>query len=336
MVKVLLRFLCFILIFSCLSCPVFAKENEICDNINSLFEYLDKNTNKTEANNMADWYYLCCARVGKDENYNEYAKKIKQSEFNTPTDYQRVVLCLSAIDEKSDVNNLLEKGIYNNEDIEKQGINALSYGLIALDCKRYKVPKSAKYSRPKLIDLVLSYQNKDGGFSLNGGVSEVDSTAFALQALAPYKSAKKQKEIALNYLSKNQAADAGFGSAESVSQVIIALCELKIDCEQDKRFIKNHNTLISNLNKYKNKNGGFKHIIDQKKSDNLASTQALCALIAHYRFKNNYNLFYDFSNGRENIIKNETNYFYLVIIACFAAVICAILIKRRVKNEHYQ
>ncbi len=340
MVKKLLRLICFVLIFSFVFYPVSAKQkqfsnDEIIKVIKDLFEYQSKHTDKSTANNMADWYYLCSARCGNKENYSKYATLLSKSKFGNATDYHRVALCLSSMGENLENfngQNLIAKGIYNNQDIAEQGINSVSYGLLALDSKKYSVPKNAKYNRKKLVKQILSYQNADGGFSLNGANSEIDATAFALQALAPYKSAENNKEKAFAYLSKSQNADGGFGSAESISQVIIALCACKIDFQNDKRFIKNENTLISNLMKYKNSNSGFKHILNQKKSDNLASSQALCALIAFYRYKNNYNSFYDFLDGIKIIFKNEKrnqkiNFVYYFLTICFIIVIMFILKK---------
>ena len=340
MVKNLFRVICVILLFSFVYFPVSANANnsEIANSIDSLFKYLDKNVDKTKANNMADWYYLCSARTGKEKDYSTYAKKLEKTNYINATDYQRVALCLSSMGkdpQKFNNTNLLKSGIFNSNDIKNQGVNAIAYGLLAIDCKNYKTPKEAKYNLEKLIKLLLTFQNSDGGFSLNGGASEIDSTAFALQALAPYKSAQKQKEKALKYLLKMQNNKGGFDSSESVSQVIIALCECRINL--NKEFVKNGNTLISNLMSFKNKDGGFKHILEQNKSDNLASTQALCALISYYRYKNSQKAFYDFSDGVKKIIKDEQqfqnrSYIYIIVFACGVASIVIILKKGVVKK----
>ena len=80
-------------------------------------------------------------------------------------------------------------------------------------------------------------------------------------------------------------------SSESISQVIVALSSLDIDCKKDKRFIKNSNDLISNLYKYKTKSG-FKHIIDGE-TDPMATDQSLYALISYYRLISGKNKLYD-------------------------------------------
>lgn len=45
----------------------------------------------------------------------------------------------------------------------------------------------ARYSRQDMLDAIVSAQLPDGGFSLGGGAMDVDITAMALQALAPYQ-----------------------------------------------------------------------------------------------------------------------------------------------------
>ena len=90
--------------------------------------------------------------------------------------------------------------------------------------------------------------------------SDVDLTAMAVQALAPYYNSEETYEItrykkqetktvrqavdaALTCLSESQRDDGGFVSwnmnnSESCCQVIVALCSLGIDPCGDSRFIK--------------------------------------------------------------------------------------------------
>ena len=60
---------------------------------------------------------------------------------------------------------------------------------------------------------ILSYQCSDGGWALMGDESDVDMTAMALTALAPYKDdveVKAAVDAALAYLSDAQQDDGGF------------------------------------------------------------------------------------------------------------------------------
>ncbi len=77
----------------------------------------------------------------------------------------------------------------------RQGINGWIFGLISLDASCAEVPAGASYSREVFITEILSRQLTDGvGGNLYGGwalsgygeSSDIDITAMALQALAPY------------------------------------------------------------------------------------------------------------------------------------------------------
>ena len=50
----------------------------------------------------------------------------------------------------------------------------------------YKTPGGAEFDRERILDEIVSSQNTDGGFSLSKGESDIDITAMALQAIAPY------------------------------------------------------------------------------------------------------------------------------------------------------
>ncbi len=194
--------------------------------------------------------------------------------------------------------------IYNFPNIEAQGINGPVFALIALDSGKYNIPATAKWTREGLLEIILSKQLPDGGFSLNSaGSSDTDITAMTLQALAPYyKAGETDVQIAVDKalacLSGLQEADGGYKSwgttnSESVCQTMIALCSLGIDPDLDPRFIKNGHTLLSNLLQYRADDGGFKHVLDGA-SNNMASEQALIALAAYTRFQDKKSALYDY------------------------------------------
>jgi hypothetical protein len=63
----------------------------------------------------------------------------------------------------------------------------------------------------------------------------------------------------------------------------VALCELGISLE-DPRFVKNGNTLVDALMRFRKEDGSFSHLLNES-SDLLATEQALCALIALVRME---------------------------------------------------
>lgn len=194
--------------------------------------------------------------------------------------------------------------IANYPDVEVQGINGPIFALLALKSSDYNLPSTAQWTPEKLLIIILNKQLPAGGFSLDGtGDSDSDITAMALQALAPYYSdshpevqAVVNKAVAC--LAALQDPEGGFksggtDSSESVSQTIIALSSLGIDIDTNSMFIKNNNTLLSALFRFRSADGGFKHLLTGN-SDNTASQQALLALASYVRLKDGKNSLYNF------------------------------------------
>ncbi|MCB8817453.1 cell wall-binding repeat-containing protein [Desulfosporosinus shakirovi] len=211
--------------------------------------------------------------------------------------------------------------IYNYPNIEAQGINGPIFALITLDSGGYELPETAKWTRGKLLDIILNKQLADGGYSLDGiGNGDVDITAMVIQALSPYYKAGMPEatdvvDKAVAYLAQVQESDGGFKSwgeknSESVCQTIIALCSMGIDIDTDTRFIKNSNSLLNDLLKFKADDGGFKHTLEGS-TNSIASEQALIALAAYVRFLDKKSSLYNYhpekvipyptlSSGEEN------------------------------------
>ncbi|MFZ3130287.1 MAG: prenyltransferase/squalene oxidase repeat-containing protein, partial [Desulfosporosinus sp.] len=222
------------------------------------------------------------------------------------TDLARISLAVGAA--KGDPRNFGGKDliaeIANYPGIEAQGINGPIFALLALNSGDYDLPATAQWTPEKLLKIIMNKQLPDGGFSLDGtGDSDPDVTAMALQALAPFNT-DSQPEVqavvnkAVVCLAALQDAAGGFKagdteSSESVSQTIIALSALGMDIDTSPLFIKNNNTLLGALLRFRDADGGFKHLLTGK-SDNTASEQALLALAAYVRLKDGKNSLYDF------------------------------------------
>jgi hypothetical protein len=202
--------------------------------------------------------------------------------------------------------DLIEK-IYNNERMTMQGTNGLIFALITLDSGNYQVPSTAKWSREKILAEILASQNIDGGFSLvKGDASDVDITAMAISSLVNYNTKTEVKtaiDKAATWLSSVQQASGGFiadGSenSESASQVIIALASAGID-PQGELFTKANGNVVTNLLSYQTKDGGFANLKNEK-SNQIASEQALMALIALERYSKNLTSIYQFADQKDN------------------------------------
>lgn len=306
---------------------VLQKETTLSDKLNLALEkvnqYIYSNTSFEKAygsGDARDWNVLVLARGGREipEIYGKsigeyvfpYNKEQLESQISRVTEYERMTIGLTAAgyDASNVVGHNLVEHIYNHAKLEGQGINALIYGLIALDTKPYDVPEDANYTREKITQLLVSSQLTDGSFSYSPkGSGDVDLTAMAIQALAPYKSqANVANSInkALSWLSECQLPSGGYESwgadcSESVAQVICALTSVGKDPAKEAAFIKAEGNLLTRLlTFYDETTGGFKHTEESKPS--ITSTQqAGYALVSYKRFLENKSSLYNMSDIKD-------------------------------------
>ncbi len=205
------------------------------------------------------------------------------------TDIAHDILALSACgyDAVKFENTDLTAALCNSDKMLGQGANGPIYALMALDSKDYITPENMKWNRETLCDAILSFQKEDSGFSLNDSMdADVDVTAYALIALAPYTEKQKVSEAVnngLQWLSANQNEDATFSSmgivnSESTASVVIALISLGIPITSE-LFTKDGVSAYDALLTFQNADGGFAHL-QQEDSDLLATEQAVMAMSA--------------------------------------------------------
>ena len=212
-----------------------------------------------------------------------------------------------------------------------QGINGWIWGLIAMDTGMYDVPEDAKYTRETFIKEILKMQLTDGvngnaygGWVLGGygSSSDVDISAMAIQALAPYynddtvytyvnensgetlsKTVRACVDEALDRLGMMQNSNGGFSSwntdnVESISQVVVALCSLGISPAQDQRFITSSGkTLLDGMLRFRVSDGGFCHVMNGG-WNSMATDQATYALVSYWRLENGMRALYDMRGER--------------------------------------
>ena len=202
----------------------------------------------------------------------------------------------------------LTAGLTDMAYLRAQGTNGPIWALIALDCHGYDIPQCAdgeeQVTREGLVAEILSYQCSDGGWALMGDESDVDMTAMALTALAPYKDdveVKAAVDAALAYLSDAQQDDGGFmgwgtANSESCAQVIVALTALGIDPAADSRFVKNGASPLDGLCAFACEGGGFCHSNEQAEPDGMATEQGFYARAAYDRFRQGMTSLFDMTD----------------------------------------
>ncbi|WP_313637038.1 S-layer homology domain-containing protein, partial [Paenibacillus sp.] len=300
----------------------------------SLAYILNTVKNPSFGTGSGEWSILSLAQANYevpngyyDLYYNNVAKKVKELmkdgklDATKSTEHSRAILGLTSIGK--DITNVagydLMNALADYQYVLKQGNNGPIFALIALDSHNYDIPvlfpnpdKDGviyQSTRENLVQYILDKEVKKGtddagGWALGVTKADVDMTAMAMQALAPYyatnTSVKAAVDRAIKWLSSTQNDQGGYTSwgstsSESISQVIVALTGVGVDPHIDPRFVKKGNSLIDALLTFAGPDGGFKHILTGK-VDGIATDQGTYALIAYDRLINHKNRLFDMSN----------------------------------------
>ncbi|MBE7044265.1 MAG: hypothetical protein E7397_01950 [Ruminococcaceae bacterium] len=271
-------------------------------------QYLLETVNNPQISTVGgEWTVLGLARSGVEipqAYFQQYYENVQNAVIASGgvlhkrkyTEYARVALALSAIgknpQEVAGFCMLAPLGDYKKT--VWQGVNGSVWALLSLDCKGYEIPMNTSAEVQATRDLylahILEHQTADGGWTLSGEAADPDMTAMTLQALSAYQNRAEVAEAiqkALTYLSRVQKEDGGFTTvntetAESCAQAIVALCSLGISPE-DKRFVKNGNTVVDALMQYRT-GQAFRHTKNDIKPDLMATEQGFYALVAYQRF----------------------------------------------------
>lgn len=234
-----------------------------------------------------------------------------ESHNPTVTDNERIILALTAIGKdpanvggKNLLTALQNKDIMQVTDTSKTDINGLVFGLLALN--------SGNYTQDSywLVQAILTQQNADGSWRASAGTKpdgDVDMTAMALQALAPYYNEGGDTTVnaavdkALQWLSAKYKGT-GYTSAESCAQVVVALSALQLNANSDSSFVKTvdgapTSVLGDLLRYYLGEGQGFKHAASGKTADQKATEQALYAMAAYERYCRRTNALYDMTDA---------------------------------------
>lgn len=234
-----------------------------------------------------------------------------ESHNPTVTDNERIILALTAIGkdptnvgDKNLLTALQNKDIMQVTNTSDTDINGLVFGLLALN--------SGNYTQDSywLVQAILTQQNEDGSWSSSADTKpdgDVDMTAMALQALAPYYNEGDDTTVnaavdkALQWLSAKYKGK-GYTSAESCAQVVVALSALQLNANSDSSFVKTvdgapTSVLGDLLRYYLGEGQGFKHAASGKTADQKATEQALYAMAAYERYCRRTKALYDMTDA---------------------------------------
>ena len=281
-----------------------------------------------------EWSILALARAGydvPDGYYDGYIARIiasleaaeaagrpaGQLDASKATENERLILGLAAIGiNPANVGGYNVLAPLSNYDwVIGQGTNSTIFALLAFDANNYEIPEveapKTQNSRQKLIDRLIDREVKKGtadagGWTLFGTTVDIDMTAMAIQALAPYYSKDGYGDVtaavdrALAVLSSIQREDGGFTyggkhNSQSNAQVIVALTALGIDPQVDGRFVKADGNPVSALLTFYVDGGGFMNTPGTNVNA-MGTDQCTYALVAYDRFLKNKTALYDMSD----------------------------------------
>ena len=188
-----------------------------------------------------EWEIYDFAKAGRTidskllDNYRASLKQHKAewgSATSTLTETERVALALSAIGEDItdfDGVNLVEL-ICGRTDMDRA--NEKIFALMALSASGVDAPAGAAWTRDALVGAVCELLGSDDAVE-GTRLGDVDLTAMAIQAVAPYAGDSEVDaaiDNGLAYLKgKMNAGTCDFGSAEANAQVVLALLSLDRD-----------------------------------------------------------------------------------------------------------
>lgn len=288
------------------------------DALASTLALLNQYNNASVGSTYGEWLILALARggiiSGTDtsgaavtylENAYSVLRDMRDTKMSQPTDYARVTLAMSALGVEAPQSVLDVVRDYDR--VAAQGINAVTYALLALDSKPYK-DAGDDALRDKYVALLLDNACESGGWVYGGdktSTADVDMTAMVLQALAPYylngdanvKSAVDKGLSALKAMQKSTGGFASYGTynAESTAQVIVALTALGID-PTSAEWKQTGDPIEALLHFYDASASMFRHTTNGK-ADQMATEQSAYALVAYSRFAAKQNRLYDMSDA---------------------------------------
>jgi len=209
------------------------------------------------------------------------------------TDFQRVTLALGSLGlDAANFNGRDLTAMYNTfvPTIQRHALNMTinvdTFALIALDTKPHTGDRDA------FIQLLLEDQSPRGTWSL--GTFDLDVTAMAAQALAPYyhsnPAAQAAVDRALDWLRLQN-----FPDPESTAQMIVLLTALGADFADEAAYYVNWL-----LRWFDPASGGFRRPTPTSPVNHMATEQAAYALVAYWRFVSGMTSLYDMSDMFES------------------------------------
>lgn len=253
-----------------------------------------------------DWSIFSLARSGlydiSDDVFTQYLTEISdyidenadsdgKLSSTKSTENSRIIIAVSAlgVDCSTYFNVDITAPLSDFDYVKKQGVNAVAFGLLALDTRGYLADSEI---REEYIQYLLDCELDATGWAFSGSVPDPDMTGAVLAALAPYTDDDEVAaavERGISALEKLQQDDGTFASwgtvnCESCAWAVVGLCAVGVNPDTDERFIKNGVSALDAMLSFMLSDGSFSHISGGT-TNLMATQQALYALDAFERFE---------------------------------------------------
>ncbi|MCL1816273.1 MAG: S-layer homology domain-containing protein [Clostridiales bacterium] len=275
-----------------------AEENAKLD---SIIAHLSQNVFKNTADN---WAAVSMSALGfaDDVAGKSVVEKARHDYINgSVTDMERNIIALTALG--VDASHVFAGELFVDDYLDFLGKVNNNYGyiasnleavfaLIALDSGNYD--DSSYDSRRAdyisfLLDNKLSPAAGQAAWAIAGTIPNVDTSAMAVAALAPYyqdnTAVAAAVDGALAWLSATQNTNGHYGDANGTAMVVIALCALGIDADHDPDFTKNTQSLLDGLLSFVTADLQFGRQ-DNSIPNLIATEQGFRALVAYRGYLN--------------------------------------------------
>ncbi len=262
----------------------------------------------SDAGRGSEWYVLAIAQYTEcDLSAYEAAllSYLENNKVGSASSRLKYALCLAAV---GSTDPYIVSAL--NSSVGKQGLMSWIFGLHLMNngyvCDEYSVEDV----KEKIIELQLD----NGGWAITGKLADVDATAMAVQALAPYyqndAEVRSAVDTAIALFSQRQLENGDYSSygvpnPESTAQVLLALSSIGRDPFKDEAFIKNGNTLLDGILRYRLDDGSFAHT-EGGTSNDSATVQVFYAMVSYMRMSEGKTPLYILDKAKPGVASADT------------------------------
>lgn len=296
--------------------------NNLDNMISSTIDGIQESKPNPEFGGQMEWLIIGMARSKNwvpSSYYEKYYKSVEEKvekeftkveaftpdynnkDYTTISDAAKIVLALNAIgkDARDVAGHDLVQLILDRKGLGDGGVYELLYSLLALDSNDYSETQGTVNTRATIVDKLLAQKTALGGFGYEYGgeqVTDIDTTAMAIQALAKHNNREDVKKVlasSLNILKSKEIATGGYHDdwGTGINPCTTAQAEVAL--------VALGNNSVANfesaLAPFYEEGNGFKFSLDSP-VDDITTAQVLYSLVAYERSNEGKNFVFNMAD----------------------------------------